>query len=164
MQPSCQRPGGSRGVFVSITEQQTGPLEMKGSEWSQSKTDSAGDRYHTDSSSLRLGPRRINRPLIMDKEHTHTHRVGITICFIAPVCSLICMFLSDKSGLFTHWVWCVSTKDKNMCKQRQLRAHSQQRPSSTSQVLQINTEFKGPVHSSKKTNRECCAFLRSVEG
>lgn len=59
-------------MFVSITEQQTGPLEMKGAEWSQSKTDSAGDPYHTDSSSLRLGPR-INRPLIMDKEHLNTH-------------------------------------------------------------------------------------------
>lgn len=34
--------GGAWGVFVSITEQQTGPLEMKGLEWSQSKSRPAG--------------------------------------------------------------------------------------------------------------------------
>ena len=50
------------GVFVSITEQQTGPLEMKEPEWSQSKTSPAGDRYHTDSSGPRLGPPTMNDP------------------------------------------------------------------------------------------------------
>lgn len=44
-------------MFVSITEQQTGPLDMKGSEWSQSKTGPAGHREPTDSGSLGLGPR-----------------------------------------------------------------------------------------------------------
>lgn len=48
---SCQCPEvGVGGVFVSITELQTGPLEMKESEWSQSKTNPAGDHYPTDSS------------------------------------------------------------------------------------------------------------------
>lgn len=42
---------GTRGVFVSITEQQTGPLEMKGPEWSESKGSPAGG-----SSAHRLGP------------------------------------------------------------------------------------------------------------
>lgn len=59
--PSCHCPtkggggGSSRGVFVSITEQQTGPLEMKGSEWSQSKWGPAGGPYPTDSEQPETG-------------------------------------------------------------------------------------------------------------
>lgn len=58
-----------RGVFISITEQQTGPLEMKGSEWSQSKTGPAGDCSPADISGLRLGPARMTKSFIVDKEH-----------------------------------------------------------------------------------------------
>lgn len=101
--------GGVRGVFVSITEQQTGPLEMKGSEWSQSKTGPAGDCYPTDSSGLGLGPRRMNDPLVMDKEHLHTHTVRITVCFIGLVCSHVCFF--QITGAYLH------SKSKNRCKQ-----------------------------------------------
>lgn len=51
---------------MSITELQTGPLEMKESEWSQSKKDPVGDHYPTDSSGQRWGLSPTNDPLLAD--------------------------------------------------------------------------------------------------
>ncbi len=86
---------------MSITEQQTGPLEMKGSEWSQSKTGPAGARYPTDSGGLGLGPRRVNDPSSWIRSiYTHTHSRDYSLLYWPGVFS--CVFLSDKSRLFTH--------------------------------------------------------------
>ena len=99
---------GGRGVFVSITEQQTGPLEMKEPEWSQSKTSSAGRRYPTDSSSP-LGPRRRNDPSSWIRSiytHTHTHRHTHTRMDGHTVLLLFCVHVNVSlrlNWLFFTW-------------------------------------------------------------
>ena len=130
---------GGRGVFVSITEQQTGPLEMKEPEWSQSKTSSAGRRYPTDSSSP-LGPRRRNDPSswirsIYTHTHTHTHKDGRTHCFIALLCSREC-FSEVKLALFhmESGVWAQNTQQQTL-KQRDSAGKKKKAPRSKSEVL-----------------------------
>jgi len=59
-------PSGGGGVFVSITEQQTGSLEMKEAQWSQSKTSSAGDAAPQTAAGAETPP-----------PHTHT---GVSVC------------------------------------------------------------------------------------
>lgn len=79
------RPEGSGGwVFVSITEQQKGPLEMKGSEWSQSKVGPAGHRQTTDSGSLGPGPRTPSSRI-----YTHTSStIPVTIFLLFYTCKM----------------------------------------------------------------------------
>lgn len=128
--PSCHCPprgrgGGSWGVFVSITEQQTGPLEMKGSEWSQSKRGPAGGPYPTDGEQPETEAEEDQWGLAVDKEHLHTYtHTSITSLFVLlPSNGHIFDSLTQKQHFFSpHWMRCASTKGKSGRKQRQQRA------------------------------------------
>lgn len=86
----AERGRGGRGAFVSITEQQTGPLEMKGSEWSQSKRGPArGSVTPPTAVACDWGRKRINVPPpppidVTDKTCSHTNTpltISLTICY-----------------------------------------------------------------------------------